>query len=511
MTTSDTTSAVNVAAEQLSVPSCQSVEFPLDESGNRSTTALAKDVLFAAFEAIEPGRGSVVSAVKQWRKDYIGPFVEHMRVGELDSGEYLRSCQAGLDALHSSMVAVCDGIDIPLSEYLDTVKSEFELDYEVINGSADEPSVDGIPTEDGLLTGDDALAQLDDWLARDIIEPSAHQALQQVIQNPQARKLEGRAVLVLGAGSELGPTKALLAGGATVLAIDLPVSTGWANLREFARQSAGTLIIPTRTVDSAVAWGADLLAELPAIAQWVQRVVHDINSAVIPSDHDQVSLTLGTYLYADGGVHVRLTAAADALATYLITKNVVNALAFLATPTDAFVVPADAVAVSAGKYAKAVRQRSLHNALRLVSLRKLYTPNYFAGSRVHDSMQTQQGPNYSLAKRAQRWRAAVAHSQGVTVSINVAPSTATQSVLKNKALATVYKAADTFDMEIFRPDTASYVMGSMLVADLVFPAENVETFDQLEAHGAITGGLWRSAFKTASIMPVAGVLGLLRR
>lgn len=43
-----------------------------------------------------------------------------------------------------------------------------------------------------------------------------------------------------------------------------------------------------------------------------------------------------------------------------------------------------------------------------------------------------QGPNYALAKRMQHWRAIVAFSKGVNVSSNIAPSTATLSVLSRK-------------------------------------------------------------------------------
>ena len=57
---------------------------------------------------------------------------------------------------------------------------------------------------------------------------------------------------------------------------------------------------------------------------------------------------------------------------------------------------------------------------------------------VTDSLVPQQGPNYALAKRLQRWRALVGLADGVPVSANVAPATRTRSVTKNRVLAAAY-------------------------------------------------------------------------
>ena len=49
-----------------------------------------------------------------------------------------------------------------------------------------------------------------------------------------------------------------------------------------------------------------------------------------------------------------------------------------------------------------------------------------------------QGPNYALAKRLQHWLAIIARASGHTVSSNVAPSTATLSVVHNAQFAAAY-------------------------------------------------------------------------
>jgi hypothetical protein len=66
-------------------------------------------------------------------------------------------------------------------------------------------------------------------------------------------------------------------------------------------------------------------------------------------------------------------------------------------------------------------------------LRRSYVPGADPG--INDSLVPQQGPNYALAKRLHRWRAATARRAGTTVSMNVAPPTRTRSVVKNRALA----------------------------------------------------------------------------
>ena len=58
-------------------------------------------------------------------------------------------------------------------------------------------------------------------------------------------------------------------------------------------------------------------------------------------------------------------------------------------------------------------------------LRRAYLPGADPG--INDSLVAQQGPNYALAKRLQRWRASLARDGGATVSLNVAPPTRTKS------------------------------------------------------------------------------------
>jgi len=187
------------------------------------------------------------------------------------------------------------------------------------------------------------------------------------------------------------------------------------------------------------------------------------------------------------------------------------ALSFLATPTDVFAVPADAVAQSVQAYANRSRAAKLAGRpLRTLSggrlLRRAYLPGVDPG--INDSLVPQQGPNYALAKRVQRWRATVAREAGTTVSMNVAPPTRTRSVLKNRVLAAAYAGAHHFGVEAFEPATCKVLMAALLVHDLHAGAGPAGAHPwQDEAHAAAHGGLWRVAYAPRSALGLAAALG----
>jgi hypothetical protein len=221
---------------------------------------------------------------------------------------------------------------------------------------------------------------------------------------------------------------------------------------------------------------------------------------------------LGNYVYADGATNVRVSVAVDALTLRLARARPELALAFLATPTDVFAVPREAVDFSVAAYARrSATAKLLGRPLRTLSagrlLRRAYLPGADPG--INDSLVPQQGPNYALAKRLQRWRAMVARDAGSTVSMNVAPPTRTRSVLKNRALAAAYAGAHRFGVEVFEPATSNVLMAALLVHDLHTGGgpEHAHPW-QDEAHAAAHGGLWRSAYAPRSALGLAAVLGI---
>jgi hypothetical protein len=317
--------------------------------------------------------------------------------------------------------------------------------------------------------------------------------------------------VVLGAGAEVGPLPVLLNWGVRVIGVDLPRPVIWERVLETARRSGGTLIVsvahdkpgedalePEGSADLAQRAGLDLTGDVPAVADWLAAL--------------DGPLVLGNYVYADGAANVRVSSAVDALTVRLLAERRDVALAFLATPTDVFAVPADAVAQAVRAYAARSRAAKLGEwPLRTLSggrlLRCAYPPGADPG--ICEGLVPQQGPNYALAKRLQRWRATVARDGGTTVSLNVAPPTRTRSVMKNRVLAAAYAGAHRFGVEVFEPATTKTLMAALLVHDLHTsgggPAQAHPWQD--EARAAAHGGLWRIAYAPRSALGIAALLG----
>jgi hypothetical protein len=281
----------------------------------------------------------------------------------------------------------------------------------------------------------------------------------------------------------------LLSWGARVIGVDLPGAPIWERVLDWARRGAGTLLVP----ETGHGPGVDLATDVPAVADWLAAA--------------DGPLVLGNYVYADGAANVRVASAVDALTVRLQARRPDAALAFLATPTDVFAVPGDAVAQSARAFASrslAARLGGWLSGGRL--LRRAYPPGADPG--IFDGLVPQQGPNYVLAKRVQRWRATVARDGGATVSMNVAPPTRTRSVTKNRALAAAYAGAHRFGLEVFEPATTKVLMAALLVHDLHTGGGPAQAHPwQDEAHQAAHGRLWRIAYSPRTALGLAAVLG----
>ena len=214
-----------------------------------------------------------------------------------------------------------------------------------------------------------------------------------------------------------------------------------------------------------------------------------------------------------------LSMAADSVIVDLLDRRDDITLAFLATPTDVFMVPMAAVEESRRRWDTRGLSGLLQSPLRLL---RQFEPNYpaiYADARgrefgINDSLVPQQGPNYALAKRLQRWRALVARSAGTPVSVNVAPATRTASVVRNRALAAAYAGAGRFGVEVFEPATSTALMAALLVHDLRNPAAAANPGTPLAnpmdlfAATANHGGLWRAAYAPRSVLGIAALLGM---
>lgn len=427
------------------------IDYPADAGGRRSSVAFGRAVVADALRTVDPAAAAAAEREPDWRKGYVRHFV---KLTELATPAV---AAAGLESIYRR-------VELP------DLGGSPALTPETIAGSGTPEREVTLPYRGRLLRGADLDRQLDAWVSGGIIEESCAAAVREVAANPGWLDLSGHTLVVLGAGAEMGPLPAVLGWGGTVVGVDLPRPALWERVAAVAEKSAGRLL----------ALRADVTAELPAVAASVAAV--------------RGPLILGNYVYAPGAAYPRLAVAVDALGEHLRQRGDVL-LAGLATPTDAFAVPAGAVAESRERW----RRRSARaKAVNLLSGGRMMRPNYPAGGpAICDGLFPVQGPNYALAKRILRWRAAVA-----PMIFGVAPAALTRSVTSNRLLAAAYAGAHVFDVEIFEPATASKLMAVLLVHGLRKPRPADETY------AAAHGGLWRVPYQPRSSLPLAAIRGL---
>jgi hypothetical protein len=501
------------------------VVFPAAADGRRSTSALGRAVVADALRPVDPAGALGAEHETNWRSGYLVHFRRLIEAGLASRQAWLEIARGGLDSLHTRMrVAAPGGDEAGLGSLL-TAPARHRFVTATVHGAGEAERELALPYHGERLQGDALARRLDVWVTAGIIEPTCADAIRAVAAHPEWLSLPGHTVAVLGAGAEIGPLPVLLGWGARVAGMDLSRPALWDRVLRTAHGSGGTLLVPVAAPPAghdgpggegagstaggegaedvaggetlAARAGLDLVSDVPAAADWLAGL--------------DGPLVLGNYVYADGAANVRVSAAVDALTVRLQAARDDLALAFLATPTDVFAVSADAVAQSVRAYTSRSRGAKLAGRpLRTLSggrlLRRAYLPGADPG--INDSLVAQQGPNYALAKRLQRWRASLARDGGATVSLNVAPPTRTKSVVQNRVLAAAYAGAHRFGVEVFEPATTTVLMAALLVHDLNTGGGPAHAHPwQDEAHQAAPGGLWRIAYAPRSALGLAALLG----
>jgi len=314
----------------------------------------------------------------------------------------------------------------------------------------------------------------------------------------------------------------LLEHGANVIAVDLNRDFIWKKLFDAVRHSSGRLIFPIKAGverfeqmspdELSKVSGCDLLADTPEIANWLGEVIRD----TVPENKP---LSIGNYTYLDGALHVQLSLACDGIISRVCSERKDTMIAFLCTPTDDHVVTTEAFKASQ----EALRSRAPQWAVSLDRLfcgkllgapncRAMRTVKQSKGDPIHiiDGIAVAQGPNYALAKRLQHWRAVIAFEGGHVVSSNVAPSTATESVVHNAQFAAAYGGMHHFaPMEVMYQRTSLAVMGALMIHDFQNAegaanpksriAKGFRNPFELFSWGSFHGGVQRCSYKINDI------------
>lgn len=496
------------------------IQFPSTADGRRSTSETARSVFAAAFDAIGADASRELREERRWRERYPHYVRQMVELSLARPENALAIARAGLDATRQAFQFWRERQPFPLDAAMASPTPDAFRTGSIEGRDRSAPVTWEVPYRGQTLSGDALLRQLEQWVRAGVLEPSHAQALELVQRNPGWLDLSDRTLVLLGAASEAGPFPWLMRWRANVAAIDLPRPRVWQRLVELAASGNGRLLAPVASASPAgegpehlrTHAGADLLTQAPEITAWLKTLEGDL---------DVVSLA-----YLDGERHVRVSVAMDAIVTALSEARPRTSLAYMATPTDVFAVPEDVTREAARRYEeRSVLGRAPQAVLRGVSRGALYQPN--AGRLIEssngqrygtvDCIVLQQGPNYALAKRLQQWRAITARGAGQRVSINVAPSTATQSVVKNPLLAAGFRGASSFGVEIFEPATTNALMAALWVHDLRNPEAlsnpSVPLRHPLELimQGANHGGMWRIPYLVRSVLPFAALIGFTRR
>ena len=477
--------------------------------GRRSSGYVGKRVFADAARNVDAALADSIERESDWRKNYYRYVRVLIELGARSSKDALRIASDGLASLHDNLVFVQDGNEIPIDAAYESQR-EARLETATIKGERDGSHTLVLPFRDDDLHGDALRMQLESWVADNIIEPSCAQAVETVADNPEWLDLRDQTFVLLGAGSEMGPFEHLASWGANIVAVDIPRVEVWDRITKIARRGSGTVHIPVRgaTDDPASivgAAGADLLTEGPAVRTWIESF--------------EGPRTLMDLVYGDGGTFVRLIGSLDGLVTSLLPSKEIS-LAYLGTPTDVYAIP-EATAVEARSRRPGGLGRA---ALHTLSLGRAYDSRYDDTIEAEEGMSwgisdcivPQQGPNYILAKNAQRWRAILARDEGTLVSANVAPATFTQSVIKNRLLKAAYGGAHAYGVQVFSPATSRALMAALLVHDLRDPASASAPANQLRhpyelhASAAAHGGIWALGYEPRSVLPLAVLRGLAK-
>merc|ERR1719491_2889421 len=103
-----------------------------------------------------------------------------------------------------------------------------------------EKNVLKVPYKGKELEGQALIDQINKWVKYGTIEPSAGEAIINVVKHPEWVNvgLKDRYFVLLGAGSAMGPFLVLMALGANVIAVDLDRPQIWKRLISIAKKSS---------------------------------------------------------------------------------------------------------------------------------------------------------------------------------------------------------------------------------------------------------------------------------
>ena len=483
------------------------LQWPLDAKGKRASGPPGQRIVAAALRGLDPIAADAVVAERDWRHAYPAHWRALVQAQAARPLATVASARAGLTAAWSELTFLRAGKSLALADAMRAPSQSFQTLQ--LRGSGDTAPAPWTVPHQGKQLADGALArQIDRWEKAGICEAAHAAALRDCLAHPEWFDLSDQHLVLLGAGSEAGPLAWLAKWRANLVGIDLARAATCKRIAATVAAGNATLTAPVASgqpLDAAHA-GADLLADTPEIAAWLASLGQP--------------LAIANLAYLDGERHLRVSLAMDAISATLCAADARTQLAYMATPTDVFAVPEDLATAVMQRYAERGLVKKLAQfGARLSSggrgfashIQALIDAGDFGRWGLVDALVVEQGPNYALAKRLQQWRALVARADGHRVAFNVAPSTTTASVVSNPLLAAGFRGAKAFGVEVFEPATTNALMAAMWVHQLRTAPRDFAHPLKLLMHTANHGGLWRLPYLPRSVLPMAALLGFVKR
>ncbi|MFT3943280.1 MAG: MaoC/PaaZ C-terminal domain-containing protein [Ancrocorticia sp.] len=463
------------------------------QDGRASSTVVSQGMCAGAAAGFPRVRNAIEEATP-WRKQYRRAMEELSRVDAPARG--YRSARDGLATLYS-LLHFADGRTLAKAEIRapsssgGVIMGSGYAGQRIAGGEAaggEDAGREGASRDDTgencltvelagrKLSGDALVSQLRDWELARVLQPAAAEALIEVASKPELLDLDGLTFVCIGAGAELSPAPQLLEWGADVAAVMRPGTERADKLQRVAAESAGRLYVAP---DDA----CDVVREPERVAGWV---------ADLPG-----RLVVVETLYAPGADFLLAAAGADVIERLVSAARPDSMLAWIGTPTDAFVLDGVAVneTLAAGRWGKLVAQYAKAARVR---------PGRVDG--VYPGFVDVQGPNYAAAKRIGRWRATITRAAGRQASYNVGPMSLTRSVLDTAVLRAAYGGLEKLGMPAFSADASARLMAALLVWDVKHP-DAVRGSDTFLTDKAVDSGLFASPYEPNGLMGVAVALG----
>ena len=515
------------------------------------TTGTNRKIWADAIAAVDHGAAELILNEKNWRFKYRQYVQENVRACCTSRSQALSIARAGLRSAMTEFrfkhpsdpdneMSFQAAMDKFTENKFETYVVDGQLPFELRSLKVPYAGKSGAPyylykalTKTNQLEGDALKKQLQRWAKYGTIEQSAADAIAKVVDNDgEWLDLRDKYFVLIGATSAMGPIEMLLNHGANIIAVDINFPHVWEKLIKMAQNSCGKMYIPVQkdSIESlqggsegSDSWfkelakvsGSNLLTHTPEIRNWLLDVV--------PGEQ----LIIGNYTYLDGALHVQLSVAANAIMDSVCalrgkkgkgrkSKPNGTAIAFLCTPTDCHVIEKSAHdamnenLVASPWWQKLLAVLYCGRGMVRNALSPIETDDK-EGRALHivDATIVAQGPNYSLAKRLQHWMAIVKRDEGHVVSTNIAPSTATVSVVHAWTFAAAYGGMHHFKpMEVMYQETSNAVMGALLINDVcnpesyAHPANKLTNPMELFKYGSFHGGMWRTGYALDSTSTV---------